>query len=213
MGIKFTIIGVNVFLERRKTRMLVGCLKKVKGQFIFSYDEQYLHSRNVFPLGPEFPLTKREFRASSLFPFFEDRIPSKQNPAYVEYCAAMGISPTEKDPLILLSTIGKRGPSSFIFEPVYERSFTVEDAIAFRIAVGFTTREFAHVFEIPQASVNALERKRCSGKDLLKRLEIIIRFPTVALYLLIINGGILPHEKWHQAEAVLRKMGGEKLSI
>jgi hypothetical protein len=115
----------------------------------------------------------------------------------------LGIDPKETNLLILLSTIGKRGPSSFVFAPFYDRSFTVQQVIDFRNSLGFTTREFAEIFEIPQASLNALERKRSSGKDLLKRLEIIVRFPAVALYFLFINGGILPSEKHQKAEEFL----------
>lgn len=206
MSLKLSIIGINVFLERRRTRMFVGCLNKEKGEFVFKYDPRYLRAKHVIPLGPELPLTKREFYSTTLFPSFEDRIPSRHNPAYVEYCEATGISPQENDPFILLSTIGKRGPSSFIFEPVYDRAFSLKDIIAFRTTLDFTTREFAQVFEIPQASLNALERKRSSGKDLLKRLEIIIRFPDVARYFLLVNGGALSFEKYQHAASVLKKL-------
>lgn len=200
------IIGVDIFLERRKTRLYVGQLKKEADDYVFVYDDHYLHSRNIIPLGPEFPLTKKEFRSKKLFPSLEDRIPSKLNPAYSEYCHLLGIDPKETNPLILLSTIGKRGPSSFVFAPFYNRSFTVQDVLDFRNFLGFTTREFAEIFEIPQASFNALERKRSSGKDLLKRLEIIVRFPAVALYFLLVNGGILPSEKHQKAEDFLMSL-------
>jgi hypothetical protein len=58
-----------------------------------------------------------------------------------------------------------------------------------------TTREFASVFELSQPSLNAFERKRILGKDILKRLEVILDFPEVALNFLILNGGFLMHEK------------------
>jgi HipA-like protein len=205
MQLKLLIIGVDVFLEKRKTRIHVGCLKKEKELFVFIYNKHYLHARNIIPLGPEFPLTKKQFKSKSLFASFEDRIPSKKNPAYTEYCEAMNIDPKEDNPLVLLSTIGKRGPSSFVFEPIYERLFSVQDVLDFRKLLKFTTREFSYVFEISQASLNALERKRYSGKDLLKRLEIIVRFPSVAFYFLKINGGILSFDKWQNAAKALKK--------
>ena len=194
MELKLSLIGVDIFLERRKTRLYVGQLKKEADYYVFTYSDHYLHARNIIPLGPEFPLTKKEFKSKKLFPSLEDRIPSTLNPAYPEYCQLLGIDPKETNPLILLSTIGKRGPSSFVFAPSYDRSFTVQQVIDFRISLGFTTREFSEIFEIPQASLNALERRRSSGKDLLKRLEIIVRFPAVALYFLLINGGALAPE-------------------
>lgn len=198
------LIGVRIFLERRTTRMYVGCLTKEKDLFVFTYDDVYFRARKIIPLGPEFPMTKKVFNSKSLFPSLKDRIPSKENPAYPEYCSYMGISPDEDNPFVLLSTIGQKGPSSFIFMPLYEREFHVQDVVEFRKLLGFTTRDFAEIFEIPQASLNALERKRNSGKDLLKRLELIVRFPDVALYLLLVNGGVLPDEKYLRAENFLK---------
>lgn len=207
MAVNFIIDSLDIFLERRKTRMRVGNLKQENGQFIFTYDDDYLVEANVIPLGPEFPLTKKQFISPILFASLEDRIPSRQNPAYKEYCYAMGIDPTEDNPIILLSTIGSKGPSSFVFVPVFRRSFNVQEVIEFRKVLALTTREFAQIFEISQGALNALERERSSGKDLLKRLEIIVRFPVVALYFLFINGGILQDEKRERAKKELIKLG------
>jgi HipA-like protein len=205
------IIGVSIFLQRRKTRFHVGTLNRVKGNLVFTYDERYFVAKNVFPLGPEFPLTQRKFASKKLFPSFEDRIPSRQNPAYPEYCQMTGIDPSESDPLVLLSTIGQKGPSSFIFYPIFERQITVAEAIQFRHLLGLTTREFAQVFELSQSALNALERNRSLGKALLKRLEIVVKFPSVALYFLMVNGGALMHDKLVTATNVLRsRERGEK---
>jgi HipA-like protein len=203
---QFFVVGINVFLERRKTRMYVGCLKKEKKQFVFTYDEKYFRTKNIISLGPEFPLTKKQFFSKVLFPSFDDRIPSKENPAYPEYCLATGINPNEKDPFILLSTIGQRGPSSFIFSPIYKRFFTEKDVIKFRHSLGITTREFAQIFEVSQSSLNSFERKKSVGKDFLKKLEILLRFPEVALYFLKINGGVLQAKKRENAEKVLHQL-------
>ena len=192
-------IGVDIFLEKRKTRLHVGILNRVEGKFVFTYDEHYFKAKNIIPLGPEFPLTQKQFFSEQLFPSFEDRIPSLQNPAYPEYCLAMGVDPKERDPIILLSTIGRKGPSSFIFYPIFERKLTAEDLIKFRESLGLTTREFAAVFEFSQTSLNALERNRILGNEILKRLELILNFPPVALHFLLINGGHLIHEKWIKA--------------
>lgn len=199
------IIGVDVFLEKRKTRLHVGVLKKVDGKIMFTYDNHYFNAKNIIPLGPEFPLTQKQFVSSQLFPSLEDRIPSQQNPAYPEYCQLMGIDPNERDVFILLSTIGRKGPSSFIFSPLFERNMKPEDLIKFRESLGLTTREFAKVFEFSQPSLNALERGRTSGKDILKRLEILLNFPAVALDLLIINGGCLVYDKWIAAVEYLKE--------
>lgn len=199
------IIGVDVFLEKRKTRLHVGVLKRTNEKMVFTYDDRYFTMKNIIPLGPEFPLTQKQFESDHLFPSLEDRIPSQQNPAYPEYCQLVGIDPKEANPLILLSTIGKKGPSSFIFSPLFERNIGPEDLVKFRESLGLTTREFAKVFEFSQPSLNALERGRTSGKDILKRLEILINFPNVALDFLILNSGCLVHDKWIAATEQLMK--------
>lgn len=200
------IIGVDIFLEKRKTRLYVGTLIRKSGKLVFTYDEHYFKAKNVIPLGPEFPLTQKEFIAESLFPSFVDRIPSVQNPAYPEYCLAMGVDPKERDSIILLSTIGRKGPSSFIFYPIFDRKLAAKDVIKFRESLGLTTREFSAVFEFSQSSLNALERNRILGSEILKRLEIILNFSDVALDFLFINGGYLTYEKWIKATNQLKAM-------
>lgn len=204
------IIGVDIFLEKRKTRLHVGTLEKEHGKIVFIYDDHYFVSKNVIPLGPEFPMTSKQFASDNLFPSLEDRIPSQQNPAYSDYCLLVGIDPNEKDPFILLSSIGKKGPSSFIFCPRFDRQIKPEALIQFRRSLGLTTREFARVFEFSQASLNALERGRTSGKDILKRLEIFLNFPAVALDFLIVNSGCLSHEKWTEAVNYLKTQAIKK---
>ena len=122
------IKAVNVYLERKKTRQYAGQLTKQNKKFVFEYDKAYRCSNYPIALGPDIPFTKKKHISSKLFPSFEDRIPSKRNPAYPEYCQSVGISPSEKNLLVLLSTIGRRGPSSFIFTPVFEtQEFSRED--------------------------------------------------------------------------------------
>ena len=124
-------VAMDVHLERRKALFLVGRLKKEDEQFIFTYTDKFLREPNVIPLGPEFPLTQKEFRSDKLFPTMDDRIPLRKNSAYPDYCRQMGIDVDEQDPIVLLSTIGSRGPSSFVFVPVYDRSFSAEDVRSF----------------------------------------------------------------------------------
>lgn len=201
-----SIIGLDVFLEKRVSRMHVGVLFKRKGKLIFKYNDVYFKARNVIPLGPEFPLTQREFVSTKLFPSFEDRLPSKQNPAYIEYCNAVGIDPKESDPIILLSTIGRRGPSSFVFYPKYERDLSAKKILTFREMLNLTTREFGAIFEFSQNSVNALEKNRNSGVELRKRLELIMYYPQIAIDYLRKNGGYISHKKFVFALDELKKI-------
>ena len=150
----------------------MGRLYKTDQKFVFTYEDSYLNAKHSIALCPEFPLTQKEFSSDKLFPSLEDRIPSVQNPAYPEYCLAMGIDPNEQDHFILLSTIGSKGPSSFIFYPIFKRDISPKDVVEFRNMLGLTTREFAAVFEFSQNSLNALERGRITGSEILKRLEM-----------------------------------------
>ena len=118
----------------------------------------------------------------------------------------MGIDTSERDPFILLSTVGSKGPSSFIFHPIFKRDITPKEIVEFRHTLGLTTREFAAVFEFSQNSLNALERGRRAGIEIIKRLEILLRFPEVALYFLLINRGHLTHEKWVNASDTLKML-------
>ena len=174
--------AVNVYLERKKTRQYTGRLTKQKNKFVFEYDKNYRHSSYPIALGPDLPLKKKKHTSSELFPSFEDRIPSKKNPAYPEYCKSTGISPTEKDPLVLLSTIGKRGPSSFIFTPVFEKKdFSIEDLKKFRKELKLSIRDFATIFDVSSASIYRIENNKTSGKNVLKRIAEYYKHPQTAL--------------------------------
>jgi len=175
------IIAVDVYAEYGKSRVFVGKLCKKKGLFHFVYDRKYLEKVNKISLGPEFPLTKNKFVSKSLFPSFKDRIPSKENPAYSEYCEKFGIRKDETDELVLLSTIGSRGPSSFVFEPVFSDKFIAEDLMKFRKELKLSTRDFASLFNVSYAALNKVENKKMSGLETLKRIEIYALFKCVAI--------------------------------
>ena len=196
MLLRRKVIGIQVFLEGRFTRRYVGVLRKKDTLFHFEYDAKYLRTRGIIPLGPEMPLTRQTFQSESLFIPFADRIPLRENPAYADYCQATGISVNEQDPFVLLSTIAHRGPSSFIFEPLYKEDFTSEDLLKFRKTLELSVKEFAACFEFSPAAITRVERKQSSGREVLKRAEIYAKHPDVALDQLRRRGGILHTKKW-----------------
>src|ERR1700738_5266475 len=151
------VAGVQIMLEGNNNTQLVGELTIRNGEFYFEYDEAYLHSPKAISLGPEMPLTRRIYRSKQLFRPFADRIPSRENPAFPEYCRSVGISTDENDPLILLSTIAARGPSSFLFKPIYHEGFTGSDLKRFRNNLGLSVREFAMCFDFSQAGITRVE--------------------------------------------------------
>lgn len=198
--------SLAVFIEKRKTRMYVGRLTYLqdKDVFEFTYGDDYLYANKIIPLGPEFPLTQRSFRSKKLFPSLQDRIPSKHNPAYPEYCQAMGISKDESNPIILLGTIGKKGPSSFVFEPIYENDFSANDLKKFRKELGLTTREFSLCFNISRVTLVKVENSQLSGKEILKRVEIYCNFPQVAIFEIERSGGAINSTKRQKAISILK---------
>ncbi|MDE3046582.1 MAG: HipA N-terminal domain-containing protein [Verrucomicrobiota bacterium] len=206
------ISAVLVYLERRKSRKLVGELTyhSKEEAYVFQYDKNYLRLK-LIPLGPELPLGRKKFISKKLFESFVDRIPSRENPAYKDYCAAEGIDVNEADPFILLTTIGKRGPSSFIFESKRQSTFSVEDLKKFRQELQLTTKEFSIGFSITEKTLISIEHGQTSGKDTMKRLELYARFPALALFEFQRNCASIHREKRRLVEQILsRKINKEE---
>ncbi len=196
------IKAVDVYFEKRKTREYVGQLSRENSVFIFTYTDLYLYKSKSIPLGPDLPLTKKKFVSDTLFPTFEDRIPSNKNPAYPEYCEMVGIDPSEQDPLTLVATLGQKGPSSFIFTPAPGIMITSDDIVHFRKSLQLTVREFAELFDFSPATISKIEQNTGLGKDALKRLEIYYHFPEVAIYMVMKNRFKVNAEKIQYVEKV-----------
>lgn len=176
------IKGVKVYLERYTRRIPVGELKQENNKYVFTYYRSYLYYKYAIPVGVELPLTKQYFESVTIFEAFWDRIPSKKNSAYPEYCNLFKISPEENNILVLLVTIGRKGPSSFIFEPIWDEFYIKQDIKAFRKNLDLSTREFAAAFSVTQSTIVRLENDKSRGSDILKFLEILSKFPDAAIY-------------------------------
>lgn len=193
--------AIDVYLERRKTRQYVGRLQQEKRQFVFQYDKTYLHTDNPISLGPDLPLNQQKHTSLKLFPSFADRIPSKQNPAYEEYCRSVNIDPSETNPLALLATIGKKGPSSFICVPVVEEeTFSSGQLKQFRRDLQLSIREFSDLFDVSSATIYRIENNKTSGKDALKRIKVYFRSPQTALNKIKVTGFKINKDKRDFAE-------------
>lgn len=201
--------AVDVWMEGRKTREYVGRLEKSgepgeRREYMFTYSDAYLKRSDAVSLGPELPLTKRMFQARELFPSLADRIPSRENPAYPEYCAATGIDVEERDPFVLLTSIGKRGPSCFVLEPAPGDDFGAVDAAAFRRRLGVSLREFALLFDVSPFTIHKIETGKQSGRDVLKRLELYARFPEAAWFEMNRNRPAIHTALWERMAAIYR---------
>ena len=197
--------AVDIYLERKSTRQYVGRLQIEKRKFVFQYDKSYLKKSNPIPLGPDLPLQLDKLSSSNLFPSFADRIPSKKNPAYKEYCLSVGISPSEKDPLVLLSKLGQKGPSSFICTPVEDKqAFSTTDLKLFRKSLKLSIREFSDLFGVSSATIYRIENNKTSGKDTLKKLEVYYKSPQTTLAQIKITGNKINESKRLFIESFLK---------
>lgn len=193
------IKGVDVFLEKFKTRLYVGRLIQDLNTFIFEYQDDYLKQKNIIPLGVEFPLTKKRFESTTLFESFKDRLPDVDNPAYKDYCAVAGIEEYQSNPIILLATIGKKGPSSFIFEPYFEYIFTFDVCEMWRKELGFSIQDFARFFGISISILQKIKAGKSNGKEVLSHLELCWRFKNVFKFQLETHGKWLHRDKIRKA--------------
>jgi len=189
---------LDIFHEGRKRRIFVGELRYDKEKEIYEliYNESYAYSDPAIPVGPELDLFKLRHQSEKgkLFKSLLDRIPSKDNPAYQDYCVSQGISPHEKNPIILLGTIGKRGPSSFIFEPVYVNKFSSKDIKKLRNKIGLTQHDLAVALDISIVTLARIETDKSYDLNTLRRIQVFFDFPDVALWQLKQTGGGLHSE-------------------
>ena len=90
---------------------------------------------------------------------------------------------------MLLATLGRKGPSSFICVPVTEEeAFSSEQLKQFRKDLKLSIREFSDLFEISSATVYRIENNKTSGKDALKRIGVYFKSPQTALDKIQITG-------------------------
>ncbi|MBP6104442.1 MAG: HipA N-terminal domain-containing protein [Gammaproteobacteria bacterium] len=183
---------LQIFHELKKRRIYVGTLiyDKKKDIYTLCYEKKYVNAKNAIPLGPNLTLFKTVHHSppGKLFPEFLDRIPEKANPAYKDYCASEGIDIHEKNPIILLGTIGKRGPSTFIFEPVYKADFSAKDVIILRETLDLTQHDLAAAFDIPLVTLQRIESEKSTDTNTLKLLQFYFTFPDVAIWQLHLSG-------------------------
>ena len=203
---------LNVFSEGRKRRQFVGALTwdESKNIFVFKYDPKYAKSKTAIPIGKELDLFKKTNVAKGkLLPSFADRIPSKENPAYVDYCRSQGIDVDEKNPIKLLVSIGKRGPSTFIFEPIYQNNFTHQDIKKFRTELDLSINDMALAFDINPPTLQRMETGGKTDLATLRRVQIYLTFPKVAMWQLTLTVGRLHtdifHNIWNHFEKMAKK--------
>ena|SRR3990167_9282793 len=175
-----------IFHELKKRRIYVGELiyDKKKDVYKLFYNKNYVNSASAIPIGVDLTLFSvvHTSKKGQLFSSFQNRIPEKENPAYVDYCRSKGISVKEKNPIILLGTIGSCGPSSFMFERVYKPDISIEDVINLRKKIKITQYDLAKALDISKVTLQKIESGESRDVRTIKLLEIYFSFPEVAIW-------------------------------
>lgn len=185
---------ILVFSEDARGRVFVGELKRTADGYSFLYDHDYMSRSSATELGPDIPLSLNEIRSKKFFESLYDLIPSRENPAYKDYCHSVGISPDEKDPMALLAKLGK-GPSNFVFEVApCDELLSGEQLIEFRRNLGLSQRQFANFFDIPIATLQTIEKETSDARTTRRYLQIFIEHPA-ALWKILEKRGLYIHSR------------------
>lgn len=175
-----------IFHELIKRKIYVGELiyDEEKDVYLLSYDEHYAKSKQAIPLAHNLDLFTKVHvsKKGKLFPALLDRIPVRENPAYEDYCLSQNITVDEKNPIILLGTIGRRGPSSFVFERIYKTNFSMDKITQFRKKLNISQHDFAEAFGISKVTLQKMESGQSHDARTLKLLQIYFTFPEVAIW-------------------------------
>jgi len=173
-----------IFHELRRRRIYVGTLTydTLNKIYQLTYDGDYVVAKNAIPMGPELSLFKTVHTSQDLFAAFIDRIPERENPAYPDYCKMQGISVDEENPIILLGAIGRRGPSTFVFEKTYLHDFSAENIIQLRKTLDITQHDLAAAFGISKVTLQKIEAGISHDPRTIQLFQIYCTFPEVAIW-------------------------------
>lgn len=195
------ISKIMVYSQTRKRRLLVGALWREGSTYVFEYNRGYQKQKSAVSLGPELPLWQKRFSSQTLFASIADRLPSRENPAYVDYCKQWGIDPAEKDVMTLLTTIGRRGPSTFVFEPAVENEYSGADVKKFRKRLHLSQEEFRRLFDLSHNTLQRLEQEQSESASILHYIELCDKVPEAFSWVLRQRGQTLHDDKRAMLEA------------
>lgn len=193
---------ILIFSETRGGRILAGVLSREGRKYVFTYERPYQRLKNAIALGPELPLWRKRFVSEELFPSLADRIPSRRNPAYEDYCRQWGIDAKERDPFVLLTTIARRGPSTFVFEAESPKIYGGTEVRAFRKRLSLNQREFEALFGISHATLVKLEAGKSGNTAILGYIETCDRVPAALRWLLGKRGNRIHDERRVRIEGI-----------
>jgi hypothetical protein len=203
---------LEIYSETRKRKIFVGKLEWKESGNVFEliYDKKYMKSPSAIALGPELPLSKMTHKSKGeLFSSLADRLPSRRNPAYKDYCEAMGISTEEKNLIVLLGTIGKRGPSTFVFESLYEPELDVRTMLSRAMnKFKLTFHEISLSMEINQITVQRIISGKSKDKSNTKLIRIFLSSPAAFREQLQLSSRKLHRDSLAKLENLIKEAEG-----
>lgn len=196
---------LDFYLEIEHSREFVGQLKRSpEGHFEFIYDEGYLRGKHALSLGPHMAANRKRYRSYTLFPELRDRIPSRENKAYPEYCQQMGIAPDEQDEMILLRTLGKRGASRIVIEPHYVNHHDTAGLLRELMKeTELSQHDLSLVLDIPKFSLSRIVTKKAKEGALVRLAATYLFHQEAFLDLLQHTGSRISPQRLQKLKAYL----------
>lgn len=198
--------ALDIYLDARERRHFVGRLRRFPdGTYEFEYDDAYQLQPFAISIGPGLPVTQKLHKSTNLFPEFLDRLPSRQNAAYLDYCHAVGISPDETDEMILLAKLGKGGPSKFTVETVFIENF---ENIAQRLkeliaGSGLSQDDVMNSLDMPRTTFQRVIKGKSKDVLLMRLLDLYLSNEELYIDLLQFTGARLLDAKRRQLASFL----------
>ena len=104
-GVKPLPVDETISFKIMLQSLVIGILRADKGEWVFTYSDEFRLQNEIKPI-VDFPVTDKEYRSQSLWPFFALRIPSPQQPAVRHFIE--NTPPEKVDEGILLKEFGTR---------------------------------------------------------------------------------------------------------
>ncbi len=142
-----------------------------------------------------------------------DRIPSRLNAAYPEYCESVGIRVDERNPMILLPSLGRRGPSDFIIERVFVLQDQIIPKALRRILeeVPLSQNDLALALDIPITTLWRILKGSSKDESLLRLIHLYLENTDLWRVLLQFTRGKITQKKYGLLNQYLKQIRTEKI--
>jgi hypothetical protein len=106
---------IDIFAEWSDQKVLAGVLEFFDGEYILTYNQEWIDHEQSISLTEGTPLSSKIHRTTNLWGGVEDRLPPISSKTYSNLCKGWGVPTGEQDILLLLATVGHRAMGCFVF--------------------------------------------------------------------------------------------------